>query len=84
MELENIDKLKEMIATGSNINNCDYDSRTAFHLAASEGQYHIIEWLLKIGANKNIRDRWNSLPIDDAIKNKHFNIVRLLRNYDYI
>ena len=46
----------------------DYDKRTPLHLACSEGQIEIVKYLIENNCNKNIKDRWGSLPIDDAKK----------------
>ena len=44
----------------------DYDERTAMHLAASEGRLEIVEMLCEAGANANVVDRWGRRPLDDA------------------
>jgi ankyrin repeat protein len=36
----------------------DYDARTPFHLAAAEGKLKVVDYLLSVGAEINIRDRW--------------------------
>ena len=44
--------------------NCgDYDARTPFHLAAAEGRLEVVDYLLSVGAQINIRDRWNGTPL---------------------
>jgi len=64
--------------TGGNLGCSDYDGRTAMHLAASEGQIKVIQWLLDRGVRKNPRDRWGSTPIEDAEREGHIKIVSLL------
>lgn len=50
--------LNEMLRQGMSPNVQDYDSRTALHLAASEGHASIVELLLAYNADVNLRDRW--------------------------
>lgn len=44
----------------------DYDRRTALHLAAGEGRTEIVDLLCKAGADVNVEDRWGNRPLDDA------------------
>ena len=55
---------------GVDLNTCDYDKRSALHLACSENRLNIVEYFVTKNVNKNIKDRWNNKPVDDAIKNK--------------
>jgi len=61
----------------------DYDRRTALHLAAGEGREEIVELLCKEGANVNVEDRWGNRPLDDAqnAKKNSVSIIKLLRKY---
>ena len=60
------------------INQGDYDMRTALHLAAAEGQYDMVKYLVQKGANVNVKDRWNNTPIVDAKTKNHQNVVDFL------
>ena len=64
----NLDKLRQLINHGISPNACDYDGRTALHLAASEGIVNVIEFLVANKADVNVIDRWNNTPLDDAVK----------------
>jgi ankyrin repeat protein len=61
----------------------DYDSRTALHLAAGEGRSEIVELLCKAGANVNVEDRWGNRPLDDAktAKKNSARIIGLLKKF---
>eukprot|EP01087_Luapelamoeba_hula_P021604 TRINITY_DN7591_c0_g1_i1.p1 TRINITY_DN7591_c0_g1~~TRINITY_DN7591_c0_g1_i1.p1 ORF type:complete len:526 (+),score=82.85 TRINITY_DN7591_c0_g1_i1:177-1754(+) len=71
-------RIQEMVLAGVSVECTDYDGRGPLHLAANEGQTKVVEWLVKHGANVNVRDRWNSTPRDDALKTGHDDIVRFL------
>uniref|UniRef100_UPI003F6A19E4 glutaminase n=1 Tax=Winogradskyella sp. TaxID=1883156 RepID=UPI003F6A19E4 len=58
----NIDLIKECLSKGCNINFQDYDKRTALHIACEEGHTEIINYLLELGADKSIKDRWDEIP----------------------
>ena len=70
--------LQALSSKGAMLNTADYDLRTALHLAACEGHTECVVWLLKQNADKNVKDCFKHRPIDDAAKNQHTEIVRLL------
>jgi Ankyrin repeats (3 copies) len=65
-----VDEVRDLLEYGNiDVNEGDYDQRTALHLAASatgEGQLQVIELLCQAGANVNAEDRWGNRPLDDA------------------
>ncbi|KAI6170683.1 No extended memory [Aphelenchoides bicaudatus] len=64
---------------GVNLEQPDYDKRTALHVASSEGQIEIVKFLLGIARVKaDPVDRWGRTPMDDATHFKHTQIVALL------
>lgn len=69
--------IKEKIVGG------DYDGRTALHLAASEGHYDIVKYLLEMDYFKNadMKDRFGNTPFDDAISNCNIQIAKLIKEY---
>tara|TARA_B100001142_G_C14250743_1_gene623103 strand:- start:485 stop:1294 length:810 start_codon:yes stop_codon:yes gene_type:complete len=80
-----INSVRAIYAKGFDLNSSDYDGRTALHLAASEGEYEIVEFLLTNGVNKIPKDRWDNKPIDDAIREKsNTTLLLLMDNYDKI
>ena len=52
---------------GYDLNLGDYDKRTAIHLAASEGNYEMVKWLVENGADVNAVDRWGGTPLQGII-----------------
>jgi ankyrin repeat protein len=77
-DLEEVELLVNAI---KNIDEGDYDKRTALHLAAGEGHVKVVEFLLKHGANPNAEDRWGGRPLEDAMRNQHAACVTLLKKY---
>lgn len=65
------------------IDEGDYDRRTALHLSCGEGRQEIVELLCRSGANVNVEDRWQNRPLDDAqnAKKNAANISKLLVEY---
>jgi glutaminase len=65
---------------GFDLNDCDYDNRTALHLAAAEGQVKVIAFLLgKVRVSHSPVDRFGMTPLDEAIKRGNDEIVELLK-----
>ena len=57
---------------GIDLNSYDYDKRTALHLACSECQIQVVEYLLKKKVDIDVCDRWNNKPIDDIKRFKKY------------
>ncbi len=49
----------------------DYDNRTPLHVAASEGNVAVVEYLLKSGASIHLRDRNEDTPLMSAINGNY-------------
>lgn len=60
------------------VDKADYDFRTALHLAAAEGHFEIVKFLVENGAQVNAVDRWNRTPLEDALRGKHNQIIDYL------
>uniref|UniRef100_A0A7S0HH37 Cyclic nucleotide-binding domain-containing protein n=1 Tax=Hanusia phi TaxID=3032 RepID=A0A7S0HH37_9CRYP len=75
-KLEDIERL---ISNGINVNEANYDLRTALHLAACEGHEEVVKYLLTKSADVNCRDRLGRTPLCDALVHCHTNIQDILR-----
>jgi glutaminase len=74
-------EVKHLVAKGVDVDDSDYDGRTALHLAASEGHESIVKYLLKRKANVTPLDRWGNTPLDDAKRHHHDHITKLFLEY---
>lgn len=80
----NEEEVNALLEYGSiDIDEGDYDRRTALHLACGEGRMGVVELLCKAGADVNVQDRWGNQPLDDAKKAKKNStaIIKLLKKY---
>jgi ankyrin repeat protein len=73
--------------SGGCLTVADYDSRSALHLAASEGHDSTVQFLLdQIPHDNNAidvinkRDRWGGTPLDDAVMSKNLKCAELIRS----
>lgn len=67
----NVKEVKSLLEFGSmDLNQGDYDHRTALHLAANEGHLEVVKLLVEAGADITVKDRWGDRPLDDARKAK--------------
>lgn len=63
----NTKELNELIECGYKPSFCDYDGRTALHLACANGRLDTVRFLIESGSNINVTDRWGRTPLDDAL-----------------
>ncbi|CAI0417664.1 unnamed protein product [Linum tenue] len=73
-----VDILKRVLEGGINYNAKNYDSRTALHVAASEGLYEMASLLVEAGASILAKDRWGNIPLDEARVGGDKAIMKLL------
>ena len=60
----------------------DYDLRSPMHLAAAEGHFAAVSFLLDAGVSPNQPDRWGGTPLEDARNGGHDEVAELLRKHD--
>ena len=57
---------------GAEMDSADYDGRTALHVAAAEGHFDVVKFLLELGkVNPEPQDRWGFTPHQEAIRFGH-------------
>jgi serine/threonine protein kinase len=76
-----VDEVRLLLDVIPNINEGDYDKRTALHLAAGEGHVGVVSLLCMANADTNAEDRWGGRPLDDAERNRNTDVVRILKNF---
>jgi glutaminase len=62
-DLEGLNRLSNICVS---LDKGDYDNRTPLHLAASSGNFEIVQYLVEKGVNVNTKDRWGATPLNDA------------------
>ena len=63
-----LERIKELFLQGVNLESSDYDGRTSLHLASANGHFEVVKYLLDLGLDKTMKDRWNNTAYDDANK----------------
>jgi glutaminase len=64
-----LEYLKFLFNKEIDLNQCDYDGRTALHIAVCENNESIVKFLIQIGkVNQMKKDRWNHAAKDEAEK----------------
>uniref|UniRef100_A0A3Q7FF71 Protein kinase domain-containing protein n=1 Tax=Solanum lycopersicum TaxID=4081 RepID=A0A3Q7FF71_SOLLC len=61
-----IEGIKEILESGTDVNFRDIDERTALHVAACHGSSDVVQLLLDNGAEVDPKDRWGSTFVDSG------------------
>jgi hypothetical protein len=69
-----------MAASGCRLDGQDYDGRTPLHVATSEGQLHVVKFLVSKGVALNVLDRWGGTPLSDALRHGHTHVAAFLQS----
>ena len=73
-----INKVKELLALGIDINIQDEEGNTALMYASYKEHIEIVKELIKSGANVNIKDRKGKTALDYAREEEYDDIIKLL------
>ncbi|KAG8501674.1 hypothetical protein CXB51_003837 [Gossypium anomalum] len=76
-----LEGIKELLDSGTNVNFKDIDGRTALHVAACQGLTDVVRLLLDRGADVDSKDRWGSTPLADAVYYKNQDVIKLLEKH---
>ena len=74
----NIDRVRELIAAGANVNQQDIDGWTPLHLAAYNGHQAVVQALIAAGADVNQQDNDGRTPLHRAACYGHQEVVQAL------
>lgn len=75
-----LDGIISAYAAGIDLNACDYDARTALHLAACEGHLEVCKYLVSHDADVNAIDRLGGTPLLDAQEHGSSEVVEFLKS----
>ncbi|XP_040008113.1 glutaminase liver isoform, mitochondrial-like isoform X1 [Xiphias gladius] len=80
-----VSALRRFALSAVNMEQRDYDSRTALHIATAEGHEEAVIFLTEIcKVNPHMKDRWGNTPLDDAMQFGHNVIVSVLQEYQRV
>ncbi len=74
-----LEHVRRLMANGAPPSACDYDQRSALHLACCQGHLHVARLLIAAQADPHARDRFGGAPLDDAVRHGRPELQVLLR-----
>jgi len=76
----NVKSVRKMLEKkGAQVNEVDYDERTALHVASAHGHFEVVELLIASKADVQATDSWGHTALDEAVKSGHDDIQAVLR-----
>ncbi|CAJ1078721.1 glutaminase kidney isoform%2C mitochondrial isoform X1 [Xyrichtys novacula] len=77
-----VSALRRFALSSVDMEQKDYDSRTALHVASAEGHTEVVRFLLEAcKVNPVPTDRWGNTPMDEAVQFGHHDVVTILQQY---
>ncbi|KAM6977606.1 glutaminase kidney isoform, mitochondrial [Aplochiton taeniatus] len=77
-----VSALRRFALSAVNMEEKDYDSRTALHVASAEGHLEAVVFLTEAcKVNPCLKDRWGNTPLDDALQFGRDGVVSVLQEY---
>lgn len=73
---DDVDKVKELIAEGVNINKQDKEFKTPLIKSIELERRVITDLLIESGAQLNLGNEWDEMPIEYAIVKEDYNAVK--------
>uniref|UniRef100_A0A665V1P1 glutaminase n=1 Tax=Echeneis naucrates TaxID=173247 RepID=A0A665V1P1_ECHNA len=71
-----VSALRRFALSSMDMEQRDYDSRTALHVAAAEGHTEVVRFL-----SRRTNCPWGNTPMDEAVHFGHHDVVTILRDY---
>lgn len=76
-ELESLKAMKDVNFASIS----DHNGRTPLHVAASEGHFHIVKFLVEKGVDVNAADNFGVTPLREAIRKQNDDIAKYLKSH---
>ncbi|KAM4796028.1 glutaminase liver isoform, mitochondrial [Rhinophrynus dorsalis] len=77
-----VSALRRFALSALDMEQKDYDSRTALHVAAAEGHLDVVKFLIEgCRVNPFVEDRWGNTPLQEAIRFERHEVAELLTEY---
>jgi len=77
----NCEVAKALVTAGLDVNVGDHYGRTPLHIAASDGDLPMVEYLLEAGANPTARDKQGKSPLGLAVSYQYDEVMTLLMQH---